>query len=139
MAAFLDRLAGQGFRLTERRSNCLWLPADERLAAHSGAALHRGPHPQYSDLVAARVDRIRSRCTAQDAPTLDLAMRRLRRQQRALARTLLGRTPRLITLNRRDPMRLFADYSVLDAAIEQMAGEQMEIVIASAAKQSRAG
>jgi hypothetical protein len=43
---------------------------------------------------------------------------RLARLQRALASILAGSAPRLILLNRRDPMRLFADYDALDAAID---------------------
>jgi hypothetical protein len=46
------------------------------------------------------------------------AARRLIRLQRALAAILAGDAPRLILLNRRDPMHLFADYGALDAAID---------------------
>lgn len=121
IARFLDDLAAQGFRLTDRQTNCLWLPAKEALAWSSGAALHRGPHPHYTDVVASRIDRIRQRRLTQinsegDAVTLH----RLRRLQRALAHVLAGTGPRLVQLNRRDPLHLFSDYSQLDAAISAL-------------------
>lgn len=128
LAAFLEGRC----RLTDRRSNCIWLPANEALAARSGSALHRGPHPQYTDIVAHRVDRIRQ---ASDAGTGDLcgqgdvgdrAIIRLNRLQRVLARVLLGDGPRLLHLNRKDPLRLFADYSYLDRAIDQLATARVD-------------
>lgn len=118
ISLFLESLGSGGFRLTDRTANCLWLPAEERVALRTGAAMHRGPHPHYSDVVAARIERIR--VSNQYLPIHrrdEAALRRLRRLQRALAHILAGSGPRLVQLNRRDPLRLFRDYSQLDAAI----------------------
>lgn len=121
---FLDGLSPDGFRLSHRATNCLWLPAQESLSWRTGAALHRGPHPRYSDVVAARVERIRlgSERLPQGLREAS-ALRRLRRLQRALAHILSGAGPRLVQLNRRDPLRLFDDYSQLDAAISALHGQ----------------
>ena len=121
IGGFLAALAGDGFSLADRRTNCLWLPADEAIAWEIGAALHRGPHPGYSDIVADRVDRIRRHATAQGSLDARAAIIRLRRLQRALARILAGEGRPLLRLNRRDPMRLFDDYSYLDGAIDRLA------------------
>ena len=120
---FLGSLAPVGFRLTDREGNCLWLPAQERLSWRTGAALHRGPHPRYTDVVASRVERIRRGSEGLPASQRDLAaLRRLRRLQRTLTHILSGTGPRLVQLNRRDPLRLFDDYSQLDAAIGALHG-----------------
>lgn len=114
---FLTGLGICGFHLEDRDSNLLALPGDEPTAAASGAALHRGPHPRYTDIVDARVERIR--CLHQrEHIGARQAARRLARLQRALSAILSGHAPRIILLNRRDPMRLFADYDALDAAID---------------------
>lgn len=109
---FLTSLAPHGLSLTDRTHNCLLLPSQEQLAVASGLALHRGPHPRYTDVLAARIDAERQR----RLPAPVSAMR-LARLQRVMVRVLAGRGPRLFLLNRRDPMRLFADYGALDAAI----------------------
>ncbi len=114
-AALFRSVSGHGLSI-HGEANLLPLPADEATAAARGLALHRGPHPAYSEVVAARVERIR--VGAEGRP--EAAARRLARLQRALTRTLTGHGPRLLLLNRRDPMHLFADYGVLDAAIEAM-------------------
>lgn len=112
---FLKQLEPHGLRLTDRVTNCQWLPADETTAPIVGQAMHRGPHPRYTDVVAARVERIRQR-----QPSADKAVDHLHQLQRAMARMLAGRGPRLMQLNRRDPMRCFADYSYLDDALTRM-------------------
>ncbi len=81
--------------------------------------MHRGPHPRYTAVVTARVERIRALHYSHRHDAGD-AVARLHRLQRALGAVLAGPAPRLIQLNRRDPMRLFADYSALDAAIDAM-------------------
>lgn len=112
---FADLLSNDGVTRREGEAcNIVILPSCEMLAAATGLALHRGPHPHYSDVVAARLDRLlRSRLAPADAD------RHLTLLQRALARVLTGRAPRLLNLNRNDPMRLFGDYSSLDSAISQ--------------------
>jgi A nuclease family of the HNH/ENDO VII superfamily with conserved AHH len=116
---FLTGLHIAGFHIEDTSSNLIALPADEATAARCGAALHRGPHPRYTAVVAARVERIRA-LHYRYHRSADDSVARLHRLQRALAAVLAGRAPRLITLNRHDPMRLFADYSTLDAAIDAM-------------------
>ncbi|QJQ33199.1 AHH domain-containing protein [Sphingomonas lacunae] len=128
IAQFLASLGPVGFRLTDRQANCLWLPAEERLAWRTGSALHRGPHPRYTEVVAARVERIRSGGQGLSASQRELlALRRLCRLQRVLAHILSGAGPRLVQLNRRDPLRLFQDYSQLDAAIGALHGVNLPV------------
>ncbi|MEK6541168.1 MAG: AHH domain-containing protein [Pseudomonadota bacterium] len=112
---YLARMEQFGIRLTDRATNCQWLPANEATAFAVGHAMHRGPHPRYTDVVAHRVERIRQRGEDNAA-----AVARLRRLQRAMARLLTGVGPRNMQLNRRDPMRCFADYSYLDDALTRM-------------------
>lgn len=126
--AFL--LGLRGFSLECQHANRLLLPAREELAATLGMALHRGPHPHFSEVVAARLERLRQAwLRGADLPE-ELAMLRARlriaRLQRVLARLLTGRGPRLLLLNRRDPMHLFADYAALDAAIDAVGGNWSE-------------
>jgi hypothetical protein len=112
LAQWLAEVEGVGPALSARRANILWLPATEAVAARTGMALHRGPHPAYNDVVAARLERIR---VAAAGPAE--ARTRIARLQQALTATLSGQVPTMLRLNRHDPMRLFADYSSLDAAI----------------------
>lgn len=114
---FLTGLHLAGFHIEDAATNLVALPADEETAAASGAAMHRGPHPRYTAVVTARVERIRALHYRHGRGSGD-AVARLHRLQRALQAVLAGKAPRLIALNRRDPMRLFADYSALDAAID---------------------
>lgn len=116
---FLAGLHLAGFHIEDSATNLIALPCDEATAARCGAALHRGPHPHYTAVVAGRVERIRALHYRQRREASD-AVARLHRLQRALRAVLAGSAPRLIQLNRRDPMRLFADYSTLDAAIDAM-------------------
>ncbi|MEQ1688896.1 MAG: AHH domain-containing protein [Sphingopyxis sp.] len=115
IGAFLLDLEDYGFRLTSRADNVQRLPADEETAFALGQAMHRGPHPHYNDLVASRVERIR-----QNSDHGARSAARLRQLQRTMTRVLTGHGPRLIQLNRRDPMRCFADYSYLDDALSRM-------------------
>ncbi len=117
LGRFLRELGRPGAAVQHLGANSLWLPGDEALAAEVGMCMHRGPHPHYNDVVAARVERIRVANLDQAASVLRLA-----RLQRALIRVLSGRTKPILRLNRNDPMRLFADYAVLDAAIETLIG-----------------
>ena len=116
---FLIGLHLAGFHIEDAATNLIALPADEETAAASGAAMHRGPHPRYTEVVTARVERIRALHYRHRRGSGD-AVARLHRLQRALEAVLAGKAPRLIQLNRRDPMRLFTDYSALDAAIDAM-------------------
>jgi hypothetical protein len=119
---FLRGLHLAGFHVEDRRFNLLPLASDEATAVRLGIALHRGPHPRYTAVVLARVERIRA-LHHRERRDGHYAAQRLRRLQRALAAVLAGSGPRLLQLNRRDPMRLFADYSALDAAIATITGD----------------
>ncbi|HWW55455.1 MAG TPA: AHH domain-containing protein, partial [Sphingopyxis sp.] len=65
MAAMFEQLHAEGFALQHFARNGLVLPASEPAALSSGHALHRGPHRGYSDVVAARVERIRAHFAVQ--------------------------------------------------------------------------
>jgi A nuclease family of the HNH/ENDO VII superfamily with conserved AHH len=118
---FLTGLHLSGFHIEDPARNFVILPSDELTAARCGQAMHRGPHPHYCAVVVARVERLRSLHYREQRSAADSAAR-LGRLQLALRSVLAGDAPRLLTLNRRDPMRLFADYSVLDAAIDAWVG-----------------
>ncbi|WOF44767.1 AHH domain-containing protein [Sphingopyxis indica] len=126
MAAMFDALRSEGFALQRFDLNGLVLPASERTALESGHALHRGPHHGYSDAVAARVERVRAHFAAQapgDPRTARrVAIMRLRLLQDATRRALTDRHRLGFWLNRRDPMRLFADRPYLDEAIDKLFG-----------------
>ncbi|WP_428682617.1 AHH domain-containing protein [Sphingopyxis sp.] len=127
MAIMFDWLEAEAFSLHHFSHNGLVLPACESAALTSGHALHRGPHQGYNDVMTARVEQIRVHF-ALNAPT-DLrsarrvAVMRLRLLQDAMRRALTDRHGGAFWLNRRDPMRLFADRPYLDEAIDRMFGE----------------
>lgn len=114
---FINGLHLAGFHIEDSATNLIALPADEDSAARCGATMHRGPHPHYTAVVAARVERIRA-LHHREGRTAGDSVARLHRLQHCLRAVLSGSGPRLFQLNRRDPMRLFADYSTLDAAID---------------------
>lgn len=124
MAAMFEQLCREGFALEHFGRNGLTLPASEPLALRSGHALHRGPHRGYSDVIAARVERIRAHFACH-APTDPRAARRtavmrLRLLQDTTRRALTDRHGAGFWLNRRDPMRLFVDRPYLDEAIDRL-------------------
>ncbi len=110
-----------GFALNRFSGNGILLPARSCEARRTRRALHRGPHPGYSDVVASRVETIRVTALARRerfaGPAARDAIGRLAILQAALRRTLDGSMPRSIWLNRRDPMRLYADTQALDRQI----------------------
>ena len=126
MTMMFDQLRPAGFALRQFDQNGLLLPASESSAMQTGHALHRGPHAGYTDVVTARVDTIRA-TFEQSAPgnrraAVTVAIMRLRTLQAAMRRALTDRHGIGFWLNRRDPMRLFADRSYLDEAIDRMFG-----------------
>lgn len=127
MAAMFDQLQSEGFALQHFALNGLILPACEPAALRLGHALHRGPHHGYSDVVAARVERIRahfaSQITIDPGTARRTALMRLRLLQDVMRRALTDRHRAGFWLNRRDPMRLFADRPYLDEAIDRLFGE----------------
>jgi hypothetical protein len=123
IAAWLADIQDVGPQLATRRANILWLPATEAMAATTGMALHRGPHPAYNAIIAARLERIRV-ATAATPQAAAEARIRIARLQRALTATLSGQAPTALWLNRHDPMRMFADYDSLDSAIITLLTDQ---------------
>lgn len=128
MAAMFDGLEAEGFALHCFEQNGLILPACERTALSLGHALHRGPHHGYNDVIAARVDQIRDHFVLHAPADLGgarrVAVMRLRLLQDAMRRALTDRHGGGFWLNRRDPMRLFADRPYLDDAIERLFGRE---------------
>ncbi len=127
MTAMFDRLVAEGFSLHRFAQNGQMLPACERAALSSGHALHRGPHHGYNDVIAARVEQIRVHFALHAPADLRAARRtavmRLRLLQDTTRRALTDRHGGAFCLNRRDPMRLFADRPYLDDAIERLFGD----------------
>ncbi|NJS13968.1 MAG: hypothetical protein HC788_04290 [Sphingopyxis sp.] len=119
-SALFAALADDGLRLRRFAENGLHLPADEAAAAALGHALHRGPHPAYTDVVAARIEAIRVSASLDDRDNRCAAVDRIRTLQRALRRALTDRHRHNLWLNRRDPMRIFADRVYLDEAINAL-------------------
>lgn len=130
MAAMFDHLRIERFLLQQFGSNGQVLPACETAALWSGHALHRGPHQAYNDVVAARVERIRVHFALQSPADPRAARRtavmRLRLLQDATRRALTDRHGGTFWLNRRDPMRLFADRPYLDDAIDRLFGVEVK-------------
>lgn len=122
LGSFLSLLEQDGLSLSSFAANGLPLPADERLAAATGHALHRGPHPAYSDVVMARVEWIRASSLLESRQGRWQAVARIATLQSALRRALTDRHGHRFWLNRRDPMRIFADRAYLDAAIDALFG-----------------
>jgi hypothetical protein len=115
IAQFLRQMGEDGPSLIDQSANLLWLPGTEALAAETGMSLHRGPHPRYDELVAARLERLR----VADLPPA-VAAARIGRLQQVLTKALSGDSGPALILNRHDPMQLFADYAALDEAIAAM-------------------
>lgn len=126
MAAMFDHLLAEGFALEHFGRNGLMLPAREPIALVSGHALHRGPHHGYTEVVGARVERVRAHFMLHAPVDLRSARRtavmRLRLLQDTTRRALTDRHGAGFWLNRRDPMRLFFDRPYLDEAIEKLFG-----------------
>lgn len=128
MAAMFEHLRDEGFLLQQFGRNGLMLPANEHAALLSGHALHRGPHHGYSDVMTARVERVRAHFAMQAPNDIRLARctaaMRLSLLQDVMRRALTDRHGSGFWLNRRDPMRLFADRPYLDEAIDRLFGER---------------
>ena len=126
MATMFGALKSEGLSLRQYSRNGLSLPACERLALSCGHALHRGPHHGYNDVLTARVDMIRIHFERQTSHDVRAARRtaamRLALLQDTMRRALTDRHGAGFWLNRRDPMRLFADRPYLDEAIARLFG-----------------
>lgn len=119
---FLDALHGDAFILYRFARNGLQLPENERLAAALGHAMHRGPHPAYSEVVAARLEYIRQSTNLESKNDCLSSVDRIRTLQDALRRALTDRHGHRFWLNHRDPMRIFSDRPYLDDAISALFG-----------------
>lgn len=130
MAEFFQQLRPEGFCLQQFSQNGVCLPSNERAALLSGYALHRGPHPGYNDVVSARVEVMRRHFADMAGSDLRGARRvvvmRLHLLQEATRRALTDQHRGLFRLNKRDPMRIFADRPFLDEAIDSMFAEIRE-------------
>jgi A nuclease family of the HNH/ENDO VII superfamily with conserved AHH len=126
-APLFAALERDGLRLGRFPENGLQLPSREPDAAALGHALHRGPHPAYTDVVAARLDAIRRSALVTTAADRQATVDRIRTLQRALRRALTDRHRHKLWLNRRDPMRLFADCAYLDSAIDALFRDPSEM------------
>jgi len=117
-AALLGSLAGLA-GLHDFRRNGVLLPASEEGAMRMGLPLHRGPHRDYSAMVAERLGAIESRWS-------------LRRDRREAARAIATLQARLrlellsparsVKLHNRDPLGSGADFSRLDALADALWG-----------------
>jgi len=100
------------------RANGLLLPSTEEASIRSGMPLHRGPHPQYNELVIERVGRVEENWQIVRRRDTELALNealmRLRLLQSALRRRLLSERRRFV-LNRKDPLGTGFDFTELDA------------------------
>lgn len=124
MQPMFRALEDEGFHLHHFAQNGQLLPASEAGAMQAGHALHRGPHHGYSDVVTARVERIRQHFATEASLDVRTARRtakmRLTLLQQATRRALTDRHRGAFRLNKRDPMRIFADRPYLDKAIDMM-------------------
>jgi len=114
-----SRARKAGFDLRDFKTNGIYLPAKEKLAIESGRPLHRGPHPQYNDMVSDQLCLIEKSLHSQklDQKYNEKLMQSILLMQKSL-RELLLRKPCSITLNKRDPMSRDVDFSHLDADID---------------------
>ncbi len=111
-------------RLDDFRENGMLLPANEMAAARSRLPLHRGPHRQYSVMVAERVSQVELRWLAtrrrEPAQAACDARQQLALLQRALRLQLLLAQPYPIVRNRKDPLRAGRDFAQLDDMAEKL-------------------
>jgi A nuclease family of the HNH/ENDO VII superfamily with conserved AHH len=114
-------LRADGFDPRFYSVNGLFLPATESAAMLWKMPMHRGPHRQYNELVAARVDTIllemQRRCYIMSARYE--AVERLNLLIATLRRILTGgRT--FLRLSSRDPLHSHAHFCDIDAACERL-------------------
>jgi hypothetical protein len=103
--------------LADFRRNGMLLPASESAAVRMGLPLHRGPHRDYTAMVAERLGAIEAAWSARRSGEEALAA--LAELQAALRRRLLD-PARGMRLNRRDPLGAGLDFARLDAMAEEL-------------------
>ncbi len=122
-AGLFKAVGRERLRFDDFRRNGLLLPATDRSALQVGLPLHRGPHRTYNELVSERVGQIeagwaKSRSASPQVAVID-ALARLQLLQRALRRRLLDQRRRLL-LSRKDPLGSGADFTELDALVDEL-------------------
>ncbi len=114
-------LGPSSYLLNDFHANGIVLPGDERTAIRDRLPMHRGPHPHYTELVAKRVRHIVKNSRSKSRVNFDeqLIYFRLRILQNGLRRMLSKRHQPLL-LNKRDPMAMHIDFSVLESEIKEL-------------------
>lgn len=120
----LDHLGEEKVGFEDFRRNGLLLPASIAAALRIGLPMHRGPHPQYNNLVAERVGQIEASWASlrlrQPQQADEGAVMRLSLLQGALRRRLLDGGRNRLQLNTKDPFRAGQDFAELDAMADQI-------------------
>ena len=118
--ALFSELREVGFSIDDFSTNGVLLPCEEGEAYHSGMPLHRGPHPQYNELVMDRLDAIERTARSASAAARPHSMLRDRVWlfQKALARGLKRSENQAYVLNNRDPVRAEGNFEELDACVD---------------------
>ena len=121
-----DLVGRERIGFADFRTNGLLLPGCDAAAMRSGLPMHRGPHRDYNALVAERVGQVEAGWASMRLRTPEIALTeavgRLRLLQRALRRRLLDPRRKPITLNRHDSQVREADFSDLDAMVDNLWG-----------------
>ena len=121
---FFDVIGRERVGFDDFRFNGLLLPALEKAARILGLPLHRGPHPQYNEVVFQRVAQIEAGWNKRRQENEDLAaeevLMRMRLLQAALRRSLLKPASRRIKLNKNDPFGEAVNFSDLDAMADSL-------------------
>jgi len=118
----LKLLTTNGFDLDDFGRNGILLPCKEAEAFRTGRPLHRGPHPRYNEVVIERLLQITklSERYDDDDVRLNFLSNRMFLLQRGLRRGMdRGKLVKL-RLNSRDPMCSSANFSQLDAHVDEL-------------------
>lgn len=110
-----NTVRSKGFNPNDFRTNGMWLPATEELTVEYGLAMHRGPHPQYSELVSdwiAQLTHAKNHHPQELKHFLLLLQRRLRH--------FLKMRPSCVLLNRNDPLSLRKGFCSIDDGIDRL-------------------
>lgn len=110
-----DRVRWVGFNPNDFETNGMWLPATEELALQVNLAMHRGPHPQYSELVSDWISHL-TRSRARHPEELNNLLLMLRDK----LRNMLIRRPSHVHLNRNDPLRVRTGFLNIDDGVGKL-------------------
>lgn len=112
-----------GFDARNFVSNGVLLPASEEAVQQTGLPLHRGPHPQYDQLVSEGLAEISSELDRKADVSPVAAYRRISELQGLLRRAL--RHNESLMLNRNDPRAAVSPLFKLDFDIMQLSVEDL--------------